>query len=122
MRVAFETDLDAFDDLGDATGWLVVEKFGDFVPDDFVVFWVGFVFGGKEDLFFDFQGVEAFDATVVFSFGLFSFCGGLLQCGGFVVGGGFELFWFFEPLQEQLKLVRIELLAAFSVEQLGEGV
>ena len=83
-------DFGTFDNLSNAVGGLVVEEFGNFVSDDFVVSWVGFVFRRIFGALFDRQAVEAFDSAVVFSLGLFSFCGGgLLRCGWFAVGGGF---------------------------------
>jgi len=123
----FTTDFDTLDDLANAAGWLVVEEFGDFVPNDFVAIGVGFVLGWELDTLFGLQGVESFDAAVVFSLGLFSFSGVglLLRCGGFVVGGGFGLFWLFDSLQEKLQLVRVELFAALAVKlfsSLSSGV
>ena len=120
----FKANFDAFDELANATSGYVVEEFGDFVTDDVVGVGVGFVFGRKESLFLGLESVEAFDATVVFSFGLFSFCGvGLLLRGGcFVVGGGLGLFWLFESLQEKLQLVGVKLFAAFSKETARECV
>lgn len=100
--IAFEANFDTFDDLANATGWHVVKEFGDFLPDDFVGFGVGFVFDWKEGLFFGLECVESFDAAVVFSLGPFSFCVvGLLRFGCFV-GGGLRLFWIFDSLEKKL--------------------
>lgn len=122
VPIVFEANFDAFDDLANATGRHVVEELGDFLPDDFVGFGVGLVFGWKVGLLFSLKCVEAFDAAVVFSFGLFSFCVvGLLRFGCFV-GGGFVLFWLFDSLQKKLQLVGVELFAAFSEEATREGI
>ena len=123
-RFVFTADFDTLDNLANAAGWLIIEEFGDFVPNDFVIIGVGFVLDWELDTFFGLQGVESFDTAVVFSLGLFSFSGVglLLRCGGFVVGGGFGLFWLFDSLQEKLQLVRIELFAALAVKLSSEGV
>ena len=123
-RFVFTADFDTLDNLANAAGWLIIEEFGDFVPNDFVIIGVGFVLDWELDTFFGLQGVESFDTAVVFSLGLFSFSGVglLLRCGGFVVGGGFGLFWLFDSLQEKLQLVRIELFAALAVKLSSEGI
>ena len=49
----FATDFETLDNLANAAGGLVVEEFGDFVSDDFVVSRVGFVFGRIFGALFD---------------------------------------------------------------------
>ena len=49
----FATNFDALDNLANAASGLVVEEFGDFVSDDFVVSRVGFVFGRIFGALFD---------------------------------------------------------------------
>ena len=53
VGVVFAANFNAFDHSANAAGGLIVEEFGDFVPNHFVALGVGFVFDGKFDAFFD---------------------------------------------------------------------
>ena len=53
VGIVFTADFDTLDDLANTASGLVVEKFGDFVPDDFVVLRMSFVFGWEFDAFFN---------------------------------------------------------------------
>ena len=81
VSVPFETNFDALDNLADTTGWDVIKEFGDFLSDDFVGFRVGFIFNRKVGLLFGLECVEAFDTTVLFGLGLFSFASSAKSVG-----------------------------------------
>lgn len=124
VTVVFAAEFWADEAPLDQTRRLVVEKFGDFMADEFELIFVLLVSLWVEGLFDDFELVPAFEAAVIFTLRLFY--DGLcfvcpLQFFGLVSRGGFGLFRR-KAFEEELELSGVNLFAFDAIEDLKQSV